>query len=98
MNRKLVVIGSSNTDMVIQSLKLPLPGETVLGGDFIINPRDKDANEAIVATRLGGLLKARIGIDLFGEEALRVFEEAGINADFNQCDPQRPSGDTYYGR
>ena len=35
---KIVVIGSSNTDMVVQSDHLPVPGETVLGGEFFMNP------------------------------------------------------------
>ncbi|MEA1897493.1 MAG: PfkB family carbohydrate kinase, partial [Bacteroidota bacterium] len=51
-NGKIVVIGSSNTDMVIQSGRLPQPGETVLGGEFIMNPGGKGANQAVAAAKL----------------------------------------------
>ena len=52
---KIAVIGSSNTDMVIKSARLPLPGETILGGKFLMNPGGKGANKAAAmsATRLG---------------------------------------------
>ena len=49
----IIVIGSSNTDMVIKSKKLPVPGETILGGTFIMNPGGKGANQAVAAARLG---------------------------------------------
>jgi ribokinase len=51
---KITIIGSSNTDMVIKSAHLPAPGETVLGGDFFMNPGGKGANQAVAAARLGG--------------------------------------------
>ena len=51
---KIVVIGSTNTDMVIQTGNLPMPGETILGGEFFMNPVGKGANQAVAASRLGG--------------------------------------------
>lgn len=48
---KIMVIGSTNTDMVIKTCKLPVPGETVLGGDFVMNPGGKGANQAVAAQR-----------------------------------------------
>ncbi len=55
MNKmKIVVIGSTNTDMVIKTGHLPLPGETILGGEFLMNPGGKGANQAVAASRLGG--------------------------------------------
>ena len=50
---KIVVIGSCNTDMVVKAGRLPVPGETVLGGTFYMNPGGKGANQAIAAARLG---------------------------------------------
>ena len=50
----IVVIGSTNTDMVIMSEHLPTPGETILGGSFFMNPGGKGANQAVAAQRLGG--------------------------------------------
>ena len=51
---KILVIGSSNTDMVICTGHLPLPGETVIGGTFFMNPGGKGANQAVTVARLGG--------------------------------------------
>ena len=46
---RITVIGSSNTDMVIKTTKLPAPGETILGGDFFMNAGGKGANQAVAA-------------------------------------------------
>ena len=45
----IVVIGSSNTDMVVKTSHLPVGGETVLGGDFFMNAGGKGANQAVAA-------------------------------------------------
>ncbi|MBS1533189.1 MAG: ribokinase [Bacteroidetes bacterium] len=90
----IVVIGSSNTDMVIKSDHLPAPGETILGGSFFMNPGGKGANQAVAAKRLGGNVTfiAKTGNDVFGEGALRLFREEGINTDHMLTDPLHPSG------
>ena len=64
---KILVIGSSNTDMVIKTDKLPAPGETILGGIFLINPGGKGANQTVAAARLGGKVTfiTKRGNDLF---------------------------------
>lgn len=54
MNKKIVVIGSCNTDMVVSTKRLPLPGETLIGGEFFMNSGGKGANQAVAAARLGG--------------------------------------------
>ena len=54
MNHNILVVGSSNTDMVIKTNHLPRPGETVLGGTFFMNPGGKGANQAVAVARLGG--------------------------------------------
>ena len=51
---KVVVIGSSNTDMVVRSRRIPVAGETILGGNFMMNPGGKGANQAVAAARMGG--------------------------------------------
>jgi len=50
---KIIVIGSSNTDMVIKTKKFPLPGETVMGGEFFMFSGGKGANQAVAAARMG---------------------------------------------
>ncbi len=91
---KIIVIGSSNTDMVIVSERLPKPGETILGGQFLLNPGGKGANQAVAAAKLGGEthLVCKVGNDVFGEMARKQFIETGIHSEFVQTDPSQPSG------
>ena len=48
----IVVLGSTNTDMVVSGAKIPVPGETVCGGSFMMNPGGKGANQAVAVNRL----------------------------------------------
>lgn len=91
---RITVIGSSNTDMVIKTSKLPIPGETILGGNFFMNAGGKGANQAVAAARLGGKVSfvAKTGDDIFGKQAKQVFESENINTDFIFTDPDNPSG------
>jgi len=94
MARPIYVIGSSNTDMVVKTEKLPMPGETVIGGTFFMNPGGKGANQAVAAARLGGRVTfiARVGADLFGSQALQQFQKENIDTRFVTQDPEYPSG------
>jgi len=90
----ITVIGSTNTDMVIKTTRLPLPGETILGGDFLMNPGGKGANQAVAAARLNGkvTLVAKTGGDVFGRESQKLFQAENLNTDFLFSDPEAPSG------
>ena len=92
--KRIVVIGSTNTDMVVKAERIPAPGETILGGRFLMNPGGKGANQAVAAARLGGdvLFVAKVGDDLFGREAKALFAQEGICADYVLTDPREPSG------
>ena len=94
LQKKILVIGSSNTDMVIQSKHLPRPGETVLGGTFFMNPGGKGANQAVTCARLGGSVTfvCKTGNDVFGHQAFQLFDEEGIDTSFIFSDPKNPSG------
>jgi ribokinase len=91
---KIIVIGSSNTDMVIKSKKLPTPGETILGGTFLMNPGGKGANQAIAASRLGGIVTfvTKTGNDIFGSEAKNLFDKENIETRYIINDEKNPSG------
>lgn len=93
-HNKILVVGSTNTDMVIKTSKLPAPGETVLGGDFVMNPGGKGANQAVAAQRLGGEVTfvGKVGNDTFGQQASQTLKNEGINVDFVTTDPELPSG------
>lgn len=91
---KILVIGSCNTDMVVRAERLPVPGETILGGTFLMNPGGKGANQAIAAARLGGEVTfvAKIGYDLFGLQALEILRAEKIDTEYVLTDRQGPSG------
>lgn len=79
--RKILVIGSSNTDMTVRTDRLPSPGETVVGGIFTMGYGGKGANQAVAAKRLGGdvTFVCKIGKDIFGENSLKKYEMEGID-------------------
>ncbi|HVF84501.1 MAG TPA: ribokinase [Abditibacteriaceae bacterium] len=90
----VVVIGSSNMDMVVRCAELPLPGQTVTGSDFVMNPGGKGANQAVAACKLGARtqLVARLGNDLFAQASRRSFEEVGLGTDYLVTDDHAASG------
>lgn len=90
----VLVIGSSNTDMVVRSDRLPKRGETVIGGTFMMNAGGKGANQAVAAARLGGEVTfvTKLGSDVFGERTARLLKDENINTAFVYTDPDHPSG------
>ena len=81
----IVVIGSTNTDMVISGSKIPVPGETVSGGTFMMNPGGKGANQAVAVARLskrrgGCMFIAKVGDDVFGRDTAVRMKKDGIDA------------------
>ena len=92
--KRIVVIGSSNTDMVIRTKNLPRPGETVLGGTFFMNAGGKGANQAVACARLGGAVTfvCKTGNDVFGHQAYQLFDDEGIDPSYVFSDPKNPSG------
>jgi ribokinase len=92
--KKIFVIGSSNTDMVIKTEEFPLPGETILGGDFFMNQGGKGSNQAVAAKRLGGTVSfmGKIGIDIFGQKSLQIMKDEGIYVGSVCVDYEKPSG------
>lgn len=92
--RRILVVGSSNTDMVIQTDHLPVPGETILGGTFFMNPGGKGANQAVAIARLDGKVTfiCKIGKDVFGYQSKQLFEDEGIDVSHIFFDAEQPSG------
>jgi ribokinase len=92
--KKLLVVGSSNTDMVIKAKHLPRAGETVLGGTFFMNPGGKGANQAVAAAHLGipVTLICKTGNDIFGHQVHQLLEEEGIDSSYVFYDTHAPSG------
>jgi len=94
MKPRIVVVGSSNTDMIIRLDHIPQPGETILGGQFLTAAGGKGANQAVGAARAGGAVTfvARVGRDIFGDQAIQGFKRDGIRVETVFRDPQLPSG------
>jgi ribokinase len=92
--RSILVLGSSNTDMIIKVQRIPRAGETILGGEFASAAGGKGANQAVGAARAGGAvtLIARVGQDMFGEKAVAGFISEGIKVDHIVSDRSSPSG------
>ncbi len=91
---KLVVVGSSNTDMVVKAQHFPSPGETVMGGEFFMFPGGKGANQAVAAARVGAKVSflCCVGDDLFGTQAIEGFQAEGIDTSFIRVLPGQTSG------
>ena len=82
MSGRVVVVGSSNTDLVVRCGRLPLPGETVMGGDLLSFAGGKGANQAVAAARAGA--KARF-IGAFGDDAFGAARRADLERESVDC-------------
>ena len=94
--KKIVVLGSTNTDMVISGARIPVPGETVSGGAFLMNPGGKGANQAVAVARLSAkrgacVFIAKVGDDLFGRDTAVRMKKEGVDARLI-VDRKNPSG------
>jgi ribokinase len=80
---RVVVIGSSNLDFTVVVPRLPQPGETVSGGQLVVSPGGKGANQAVAARRLGAEVRfvTLIGTDVPGDRVLAALSAAGLPAD-----------------
>ena len=92
--KRILVVGSSNTDMVIKTDRFPEPGETIIGGSFFMFAGGKGANQAVAAARLGGSVQllASVGSDVFGANAIAGFEKDGIDVSLIQKEKDHASG------
>lgn len=91
---KVVVIGSSNIDMVAQVNHLPVPGETVGDACFMQSFGGKGANQAVAAARLGGSVTfvTSLGNDMYASILREQFKEEGIVTDYIIDDSDNPTG------
>ena len=80
-SKKIVIVGSSNTDLTVRVEHFPQPGETIIGHSFMTAQGGKGANQAVAVARLGGeaVFVARLGRDAFGETTLRLLQQEGMD-------------------
>jgi ribokinase len=93
-NKNIVVIGSSNIDLVAKAPQIPIPGQTLTGTDFFMVPGGKGANQAVAAAKLGAdvIFVAKLGKDVFAEKSLENFKNTGINTKHVEQIDNVPSG------
>jgi ribokinase len=93
-SERIIVIGSTNVDMVVKTDKHPMPGETRLGGIFFMNAGGKGANQAVAAARMGANVTfvTKVGNDIFGEQSIAGFKKERINTDFVFVDDSSSTG------
>ena len=92
--RKILVVGSANADLMIATPKLPRPGETVRGHDFLVAPGGKGANQATAAARLGGDVSfiGSIGDDDFGRSISTSLFDSGVDTAYLRVRPNSSTG------
>jgi ribokinase len=81
MQKRILVIGSSNADMIMKLPKLPARGETVTDGEFMQTFGGKGANQAVAAARAGGNVSfvSCVGQDSLGDQMVENFRRDGID-------------------
>ncbi|MCX5774155.1 MAG: ribokinase [Fusobacteria bacterium] len=81
---KIMVIGSSNYDLMVYTDRFPKPGETIKGNSFEMGFGGKGANQACIAAKLGSevYMVTRLGEDIFGRETYENYKNLGIHLDF----------------
>jgi ribokinase len=91
---RIIVVGSYATGLTMKMKRLPSLGETVLASGYRVDYGGKGSNQAVGCARLGAevVFLARIGNDTFGEMALRLYREEGIDIAFVQQTNEHPTG------
>ncbi|MGW8316502.1 MAG: ribokinase [Bacteroidales bacterium] len=92
--KKILVVGSSNTDLIIRVPEIPRPGETLLGGEFSTFPGGKGGNQAVAASRAGGevVFITSVGEDTYGEESIKGYKHDHIETENIKICKNTPSG------
>lgn len=91
---KILVVGSINMDLVVRVPHSPMPGETVLGGNFETFPGGKGANQAVAAARMGGevTMVGRVGTDDFGDALIQSLVDNQVKTTQVIKDPEAATG------
>ena len=91
---KIVVVGSANTDLVLQLPRLPKVGESVIGPRFLQALGGKGANQAVAAARLGAEVTfvCKLGVDDYGRGCYQAYQAEGMHLEHVFWDEDAPSG------
>lgn len=91
---RIVIIGSTNVDQTVRTVRIPAKGETIFGTDLKLTFGGKGANQAVAAARLGGDVTfiAKTGMDTYGDMMVENLLHEGFSAKTIIRDPESPSG------
>lgn len=91
---RICVVGATNVDLIAKVSRIPAIGETLPADAFHVDYGGKGSNQAVMARRLGAHVSmvSRVGRDVFGERAVRNYEDRGIDTAFVSWDGMEPSG------
>lgn len=91
---RITVVGSFAVGMTIRAPRFPVKGETLLGSDFDMGPGGKGSNQAVGAARLGAEshFVALIGEDLFGDMAVQLYGQEGVQTEHVRRTTERNTG------
>jgi len=84
--KKIVVVGSTNVDLIARVSHLPEPGETIGDAEYCLSYGGKGANQAIAAARSGGHVSfiSCLGDDAYADTLITSFVDSGIDVDYIQ--------------
>jgi len=93
-NGRVAVVGSLNMDLVARAPRLPQPGETLTGSDFMTAAGGKGGNQAVAAARLGArvAMVGRVGADAYGTQLKHGLQAEGIDCRGVETCADTPTG------
>lgn len=92
--KKLIVVGSTNIDLIARVAHLPQPGETIGEAEYTTSFGGKGANQALAAARSGGDVTfiSCLGHDAYSDALISSFASSGMHVDYIQQCPAHPTG------
>ena len=84
MTKPISILGIFVADLTFRTDRMPIKGETFIGNSFKLGPGGKGSNQAVATRRAGAetILITKIGKDTFGEMAMKLYADEGINAEY----------------
>ena len=84
MTKPISILGIFVADLTFRTDRMPIKGETFIGNSFKLGPGGKGSNQAVATRRAGAetIFITKIGKDTFGEMAMKLYADEGINAEY----------------
>jgi len=94
MSKPISILGIFVADLTFRTNRMPLKGETLIGNSFKLGPGGKGSNQAVATCRAGSdtIFITKIGKDTFGDMAMKLYADEGINAEYVWTIPDIPTG------